>query len=130
MLSNLDLTGRNTVYNYRPKIASIAPARKMSEKAASILPESVIENWKRKSAENSNPVGDGALTDSFWVDKVARWAFPLAYFIFGGLNIGFILLNFGQKFSTNKVAIYLYCCLSFESVGYYDDVKIYKHTQT
>ena len=102
----------------------------MSEKAASILPESVIENWKRKSAENSNPVGDGALTDSFWVDKVARWAFPLAYFIFGGLNIGFILLNFDQKFSTNKVAIYLYCCLSFESVGYYDDVKIYKHTQT
>ena len=94
MLSNLDLTGRNTVYNYRPKIASIAPARKMSEKAASILPESVIENWKRKSAENSNPVGDGALTDSFWVDKVARWAFPLAYFIFGGLTIGFIFIKF------------------------------------
>ena len=77
MLSHVEtnnFTKRNTVYNYRPKIGSFAPSlRKMSEKAA--------------SAESSNPVDDEALTDTFWVDKVARWAFPLAYFIFGTLKI-------------------------------------------
>ena len=76
MLSHVEtnnFTKRNTVYNYRPKIAQIASLRKLSEKAP--------------SAESSNPVDDEALTDTFWVDKVARWAFPLAYFIFGTLKI-------------------------------------------
>ena len=76
MLSRVEtnnFTKRNTVYNYRPKIGQIASLRKLSEKAP--------------SAENSNPVDDETLTDTFWVDKVARWAFPLAYFIFGTLKI-------------------------------------------
>ena len=64
-----------------------------------------------------------------WINMLGG-LFRLLISYLEGWLLALFLFNFDQKFSTNKVAIYLYCCLSFESVGYYDDVKIYKHTQT
>ena len=85
------------------------------------MPETIDAKMFPRTTWRTWNIPVDADTDTFWLDRVSRWAFPATYGLFGDTH---------QKLKASNVIlvlVYWSFCLSYDNIGHYENVSVYKN---